>query len=76
MKLHGHQDDKHAVHSFLRQEDAMLVLARKKGESFIIEKDGDRIEVHVLKKNGSKVSIGVKASLQHKIVRDNAKKVH
>ena len=76
MKLHSHQDDKHAVHKSVHQEDVMLVIKRKKGESFTIQKDGEVIEVVIVRKTGSSVSIGVKASMQHKIVRDNAKKVY
>lgn len=76
MKLHDRQDDKHAVHKSVHQEDVMLVIKRKKGESFRIQKDGEVIEVVIVRKTGASVSIGVKAGSEYKIVRDNAKKVY
>lgn len=76
MKLHDRGVDKHAVHESVHQEDVMLVIKRKKGESFTIQKDGEVIEVVIVRKTGASVSIGVKASPEYKIVRDNAKKVH
>lgn len=52
----------------------MLVLSRKIGQGITVEKDGEKIEIFVVKKRGNHVTIGVKASLNHRITRDDAKK--
>jgi len=54
----------------------MLVLTRKQGESFTITKGGDQVKITIIKKSNGRMTIGVTASADHKIVRDNAKKVN
>lgn len=44
----------------------MLVLTRKKGESFLI---GESIEITVVEIENGKVKIGIEAHKKHKIVR-------
>ena len=44
----------------------MLVLSRKEGESIMIDDD---IEIHVIKVQGLRVRIGIKAPLHNRIVR-------
>ncbi len=52
----------------------MLVIKRKQGESFTITKDGEQVTVTVIKKKNGGMTIGVIASPEHRIVRDDAKK--
>ncbi len=52
----------------------MLVIKRKQGESFTITKDGEQVTVTVIKKKNGGMTIGVTASPEHRIVRDDAKK--
>jgi carbon storage regulator len=49
----------------------MLVLSRKRGESFTI---GNDIEIKLLQIKGDKMLVGIKAPLDQAIKRDNMKK--
>ena len=57
-----------------QQEEIMLVIKRKKGESFTVTKGGEQITVTVIKKKNGGMTIGVTASPEHRILRDDAKK--